>query len=192
LVAGVAWSRVFLGVHYPADIATGVALGGLTALLAHLALTRYGPLWQRVDCGRASWLVSVPLALVLLSFPGRVDPLTATATGAVFGAAVAVIWSGDHPMTRTLRFPSHWRLLGALAVGLGITFGLRMGLKVLLADLDPSLANFLRYTVIGAWLATLAPATFCALGLARWRPLEEGDANGRAREGDEPLPSPKG
>jgi hypothetical protein len=137
-------------------------------------------------------MVSGPLALYLLSFPGPIDPLTATATGALFGAGVAVIQSGDHHLTRTLRFPSRFHLLGALILGLGITFGLRFSLKALFAGLDPSLANFLRYTVIGAWLATLAPAAFCAAGLAHWQPLSGATPNGNAREGDEPLPASEG
>ena len=184
LVAGVAWSRVFLGVHYPTDIAVGTVLGGLIAFIAHLVLTRYGRLWLQLDWRRATWLVSVPLGLFLLSFPSAIDPLTATASGAVFGAAVAVIQSGDHHMERTLRFPSRLGRLGALVLGLGVLFGLRAGLKLLFVDLDPSLANFLRYSVIGAWLASLAPAAFCALGLAHWQPLE-GSTDGIATEGDD-------
>jgi undecaprenyl-diphosphatase len=43
LAAAIAWSRVYVGAHYPLDVLAGAALGVLTAL----ALRAMGRRWQR-------------------------------------------------------------------------------------------------------------------------------------------------
>ncbi len=48
LIAGVAWSRVYLGVHYPSDVVAGVCVGVACALAAHgLLRTRAIVRWLR-------------------------------------------------------------------------------------------------------------------------------------------------
>jgi undecaprenyl-diphosphatase len=38
LVAGVAWSRIYLGVHYPSDVAAGILLAGMWIGVLRVAL----------------------------------------------------------------------------------------------------------------------------------------------------------
>ena len=48
LIAGVAGSRVYLGVHYPSDVVAGICLGVASALAAHgVTRTRKGLRWIR-------------------------------------------------------------------------------------------------------------------------------------------------
>jgi undecaprenyl-diphosphatase len=42
LAAGIAWSRVYLGLHMPVDVLAGTALGVLSALVAQTLLRRLG------------------------------------------------------------------------------------------------------------------------------------------------------
>lgn len=56
----VAFSRVFLGVHYPHDVAVGLALGAAVALLGARLLTRRGTaLVERARAGTGPWSVLV-------------------------------------------------------------------------------------------------------------------------------------
>jgi len=43
LAAAIAWSRVYVGVHYPSDVLVGAALGVATTLLLLLAIRRLSP-----------------------------------------------------------------------------------------------------------------------------------------------------
>lgn len=56
----VAFSRVFLGVHYPHDVAVGLALGAAVALLGARVLVRRGTaLVERARAGTGPWSVLV-------------------------------------------------------------------------------------------------------------------------------------
>jgi membrane-associated phospholipid phosphatase len=40
----IGWSRVFLGLHFPSDVAVGALLGCLLAFVVHAVLRRLKPL----------------------------------------------------------------------------------------------------------------------------------------------------
>lgn len=47
LAAAIAWSRVYVGVHYVSDVVVGAGLGVATTLLLLLAVRRLSPLTRR-------------------------------------------------------------------------------------------------------------------------------------------------
>lgn len=130
LVAGVALSRVALGVHYLADVVAGVALG-LTLVVALDRPRR--ALLAAVGCGAA--------ALVLAG--GRVGEAAVVAGGAV-GAALAPDDVGDAPVSGRLVVPGIAVVgglaavlttadlpVGVLALGGGVLFWLVVALPSL-------------------------------------------------------------
>lgn len=165
LALGVAASRVYLGVHHPVDVVLGLLLGaGVFAGLWWLAETTPAA-WSELRSVQRAALVVVPVVLLLWVLPssGDGDHTAATAGGALIGLVLGADWE-----RRRLRFlpPPGWWKLAAGAVGLGGVFGLRAGLKPLLAatGLGDTAAISLRYALIALFLAAVAPWLFVRFG----------------------------
>ena len=153
LIVLVAFSRVYLGVHVPADILGGLLIGTVVVVLAMLWL-RSGfdpPLPLAVLLG-----VALPFALHL-AFP---TPESDLLTGALAALVVG-------PML--LRHRTDGPLLGRVAVAL---VGLVLAFTVLVAssELLPEavkrnpVGGYLRYFVLGATATLLAPFIGQAFG----------------------------
>ncbi len=171
LIVGVAASRVYLGVHYPADVVTGVAIGSLVAVLAWRIGRRPPAWWTQLP---VVWQVLTGAALVLVWTALLRNTPTETlwqASGGLLG-----FWIGIVCQRRTVDFevPRSWRrATAACFLGLGVVFGLRIALKAGLADLGlaESIADLVRYTLIVLWLTWFAPWLFVLLDLTgRRRP----------------------
>lgn len=192
MVFGVALSRVYLGVHFPRDVIAGMAIGGGTVLLGWPLSLWFRERWSQTKPGLLAAALVLALAVYFLLFPAPVDLLTATVGGALagFGLTLVLVPGARNPARLTFPPPSFGRLLTAALFGLLVAFGLRIGLKPLLAStgVAPAVAAFVRYGVIGVWLAGLAPACFVALGFAR---REATSTSGRAEHsetGSTPAP----
>ncbi len=166
LVAGVAASRVYLGVHTPRDVVAGVAIGAAITAVAW-PLAHQTPRWWD-DLGWRRQAVAVAAAVTLwcaVVLPHSVDPAAPAAAGALAG-----FWIGSLYRRHTVRSElpgSGWRPLLALAIGVAVAFGLRIGLKELFAALGPAapIDDLIRYVAVGAWVGIGAPSLFAALRL---------------------------
>lgn len=154
LVALIAFSRLYLGVHVPIDIAGGLAIGVALVLLA-LAIERSGmrlPTWLLAVCA-----ILLPLALHL-AFPTPESDLLAGAFGALALAPLLVRHRTDGPW---------WgRLLVAL-IGVALAFTVLVASSLYLPEevkRDP-LGGYARYLVLGLAGLALAPWIGRALGL---------------------------
>lgn len=161
IVPLVSLSRLYLGLHYPADVLGGIAIG-LAVVAAFQALA--------ARLGRASpppWLpaaggLALPLLALLLY---RSDDAYRT-VGALIGMA-----EGYLLQERLLAFSERTtpgRQAIKLVIGLAGLLAVRVVTKPFLPD-GPSL--LLRYGLTGLWTALGAPLTFRALGLAGPRGL---------------------
>ncbi len=196
LILLISLSRLYLGVHYPADVLAGWLVGGLL-LAAFLRLEAPLARWTRSAPLPGMLGLSLALSLLLLALAGAADAATS-------GRAIAGPWQQAYgaqaseplevPAAVESALPSAGALFG-LAAGATLLFrgrgfdaggpwsrrGLRFalgvagvvvvfyGLRALFPSGDsliPQTLRFLRYTAVGLWIAYGAPRLFQALRLA--------------------------
>jgi len=166
LVAGIAFSRVYLGVHYPVDVVGGVAIGLLTVAVGWWLVRHPLARWEKLAPHfKASAIVAV-VGVWYAALPGGIDPDSAVAGGALVG-----FWVGDVYQRRYLVFAppqGGWRRIVTGLVGLVGAFVLRDGLGVGLAALGiaATVAIFTCFCLIGTWISFFGPWLFIRLGLA--------------------------
>ena len=154
MIALVALSRMYLGVHWPVDVLGGAAAGIVTVLLMNKLFDLAS---RRKNKFLLLWAV-LPLAvgLFLVEDKNYVQP---------FGALLG-FWLGYLLEDRYLKVEVAavwWRQGLKMAVGLLGLIGIRVGLKLLLGTVFPSdfmISNLIRYFFIGLWLTVGAPYVF--------------------------------
>ena len=162
----VAFSRVYLGVHFPSDIIVGILVGLVWITIYEIVARRVKlkmNLWQ--------WLLAsaVFCAVLLAIHPVGDGPLTmGFMLGALWGYRLESDYVGFHPRG------NWWQGILKAVLGIAGLFALRMGLKPLLMSIlnHPEeatslyhVATFIRYFVLGIWVALAAPWFFRLIGL---------------------------
>lgn len=173
-IASISFSRLYLGVHYPADVLAGLLLGALFLWIALRVESRlsdwYGRLNTRQIVAFAA-LLSV-LSLVLLPTGGGPWPFEtgATEAGLVFGVLVgleaekrrvgfSVAGSGSRKL---LRYLLGLVVIVAVWGGLRAVFGL-----IDAGHLIDSGLRIIRYALLGFTVTWWLPALFVRIGLAQ-------------------------
>jgi membrane-associated phospholipid phosphatase len=164
LILVVAFTRLYLGVHFPTDILGGWLLGGVLLILYRILNSRISALLQR---GGIRLQVIVIAALAFLMNALGVDR---NISGLFFGFNL-----GYALMLQKLRFSARAAAPGLRVLALRYLIGLSgalllyLGLRFLLpGDGSPNieLGRFIRYGCIGFWAAFGAPWVFMRLHLA--------------------------
>ena len=191
LIAAISFSRIYLGMHFPADVVAGWIVGG--AILAlFLALERPITRWlkQRGLAGRIGMAVLFSFGLLGLGWLaaqsaagkglapewaanfhraiGAAIPFAPASledivagAGAFLGFSVGAILLDD--WGRFTNGRGAWPRLARFFVGLVGVLALQLGLNTLLPEGEAF--RFARYSLLGWWISYGAPRAFMALRL---------------------------
>jgi membrane-associated phospholipid phosphatase len=159
IVALVSVSRIYLGVHVPADVVGGLGIAVAVLAVAHLA-DRYGGRLTRPWPHPLLFLLGLLVPLVLhLALP-------VTDSAMLMGGLAAFLTA---PMLIRHRPPSDLgRRVAVAAVGLVLVFAVLIGTSLLLPEAvkDDPLAGFARYLLLGYVGLALTPYLVRRTGLA--------------------------
>jgi membrane-associated phospholipid phosphatase len=164
LMIGIPLSRVYLGVHFPTDLAAGYLLGAPILILFLWVAPRLenwlvlkGFAWQ------LSLALVLPFILILLNPAGNRYVLSMIA--ALMGVSAGFVL--ERRFVRFSCLGSVWQRIIRYLLGVFILFGLWAGLRVAFAALEPAGPfRFIRYMLVGFWGGIGAPWLFVRLKLA--------------------------
>ena len=164
LMALIGLSRIYLGVHFPADVLAGWAVGGLS-LAVYLAVL---PGVERWLAGlELRWQLLLALGMPAFLFLIHPAKNTATAMGTLAGAGLGLVLA-----YRYVHFSAHgslWQRVLRFLIGGVVVVLLYGGLKVVFPGEGSSLYlvfRFLGFGIIGLWATLGAPWLFRRLRLA--------------------------
>lgn len=154
VIAAVALSRLYLGVHLPVDVIGGILIGMLVVLLAVVAFraTSRPTFRRRLASGRA-WVIVVGIAL-----PLALHLLLPTPESALFMGAAAAFVTGPEWVRHETRGPWLGRA-GLAVIGLAVVFGVLAGTSAVIPDdlRHSAVGSFFRYLVVGYAGTVLVP-----------------------------------
>jgi membrane-associated phospholipid phosphatase len=196
IIALVALSRVFLGVHFPGDVMWGIAIGlvlvALYGWLKPMLLPRLKRLPLKLHAllalAAAAAIIGAESGLLTIPFGGgqRFPTLYLEARQTTLNEATTIagltvgLWFGLAVEHRRVRFSvagPWWQRALRYMIGAAVLLAIWMGLGAVFPrePLAPALAlRFLRYALAMLWGILLWPWIFVRIGLGRREAVPEG------------------
>jgi len=176
IILAIGLSRMYLGVHFPADVVGGWLVGLFAMWLVLWGIPRLTPLVQKWSAGRQVGGVLLLMVVLLLVTPGnweglRPDEAFVRDVAMLAGALLGLIWD-QHRLNfsvegnwgrRLLRYIIGIVLVIATFFGLSALFSLIPGENYYLAQV----LRLIRYGLVGFVVTGLAPWLFLRLRLAQ-------------------------
>ncbi|HAI22128.1 MAG TPA: hypothetical protein DCM14_09595 [Clostridiales bacterium UBA8153] len=167
IIALVALSRLYLGVHWPQDILGGLVIAALVTVIALRASGHPG--WGKLATRPLSWrtalALAAPLALLAVDRSLESAKVVGFLAGLLVGRELEQAYI-SFPQPATV--PQH---LLRLILGYSGLFVLRVATRAVFAE--AALPQVARYLTMGLWVVLAAPALFVAFRLYR-RPAGAG------------------
>jgi membrane-associated phospholipid phosphatase len=166
LVAGISFSRLYLGVHDMGDVLGGMLIGLLSLVIFIFLTTRRFKWWNDLH---PLWQVSALLIIVaafFLTWPGRLP------IGVVgLGFLLIGFWCGVGIERKQIFFKKHrdwWRTIASGIIGVILFMGLRKGFQEIAGILQDGRTTviIIQALFLGAFMSAFAPWIFQHLRLA--------------------------
>jgi hypothetical protein len=169
LVAGICFSRLYLGVHDIGDVLGGLGIGLISLLFFIFVTTRrfewwgkFHPLWQIVA-------IAIIEVFFFLTWPGKLSP---GITG--YGALLMGFWIGVIIERERIFFQKHpdwWRVIASGVIGMILFVALQKGFEAMpgLFEHGKTAVTLIQAFISGVYVTALAPWIFQRLRLAEMR-----------------------
>ncbi|MEE9612196.1 MAG: phosphatase PAP2 family protein [Desulfatiglandales bacterium] len=166
LVAGICFSRLYLGVHDVEDVLAGIGIGLISLLIFVFLTTKKFQWWHRLHPLWQIMAIAVTETLFFLTWPGKL-------WGGVVGFGVFLIgfWIGVGIERRRLFFQKHrdWRrIIASGVIGVIVFVVLSKGFQAATGSLEngKTAVALIQALVTGVYMTALAPWIFQRLKLA--------------------------
>ena len=166
LVAGICFSRLYLGVHDVEDVFGGIGIGLLSLLIFLFITTKRFQWWHNMHFLWQIVGIAIIESFLFFTWPGKL-PRSAI----VDGVFLLGFWLGVGIERNWIFFQRHrnwWRIIASGLIGIIILIALRKGIKIVTAtlEIERMTAAFIQAFINGVYMTALAPWIFQRLKLA--------------------------
>lgn len=176
----VGFSRMYLGVHTLADVIVSFLVTGSFVVLFTLLCSKLEPSINffavagsvLAVCGAAALVYAIHLngnGVIAYDYASDISKMVGASLGFAIGCILEHKFVNFDPRSCKL-----WQQAVKLIVGIGVTLGLKSGLKPVFALIDSESLVFdaLRYGVLILWVVVLWPAIFTKIFKASKKPAD--------------------